>query len=57
MAWLAAGYPIHVPSVTIERKCGSGQQALEFAAQGIVAGALRRRGRGGMESMSRVPIG
>ena len=38
-AWLAAGYPVHVPSVTIERKCGSGQQALEFA----VAGHRRRR--------------
>ncbi len=38
-AWLAAGFPTSVPSVTIERKCGSGQQALEFAAQSIVAGA------------------
>jgi len=39
-AWLAAGYPTHVPSVTIERKCGSGQQALEFAAASIVVGLL-----------------
>ena len=38
-AWLAAGFPEHVPSVTIERKCGSGQQAVDFAVQGITAGA------------------
>jgi len=56
-AWLAAGYPIHVPSVTIERKCGSGQQALEFAVQGIVAGAYDVVVAGGIESMSRVPMG
>ena len=56
-AWLAAGYPVHVPSVTIERKCGSGQQALEFAVQGIVAGAYDIVVAGGIESMSRVPMG
>src|SRR5919202_3032773 len=56
-AWLAAGYPTHVPSVTIERKCGSGQQAIEFAAQGIVAGAYDVAIAGGIESMSHVPIG
>ena len=56
-AWLAAGYPTHVPSVTIERKCGSGQQALEFAVQGIVAGAYDVVVAGGIESMSRVPMG
>src|SRR4051794_37404782 len=39
MAWLAAGYPEHVPSTTIERKCGSSQQAVHFAAQGVMAGA------------------
>ena len=38
-AWLAAGYPDHVPSTTIDRKCGSSQQAVHFAAQGIMAGA------------------
>jgi len=37
-AVLAAGWPEHVPSVTIERKCGSGQQALDFAVQGVIAG-------------------
>ena len=38
MAWLAAGLPAHVPSTTIERKCGSSQQAVHFAAQGILSG-------------------
>ncbi len=56
-AWLAAGYPVHVPSVTIERKCGSGQQAIEFAAQGIRAGVYDIVIAGGVESMSRVPMG
>ena len=56
-AWLAAGFPVHVPSVTIERKCGSGQQALEFAVQSIVAGANDIVIAAGIESMSRVPMG
>jgi acetyl-CoA acyltransferase len=56
MAWLSAGYPIHVPAVTIERKCGSGQQAVEFAAQGIVAGVYDIVIAAGVESMSRVPM-
>jgi hypothetical protein len=56
-AWLAAGYPTHVPSVTIERKCGSSQQAIDFAAQGIVAGAYDIVIAAGVESMSRVPMG
>jgi acetyl-CoA acyltransferase len=56
-AWLAAGYPVHVPSVTIERKCGSGQQAVDFAHQGIVAGAYDLVIAAGIESMSRVPMG
>ncbi|MGZ4199363.1 MAG: thiolase family protein, partial [Thermoleophilia bacterium] len=56
-AWLAAGYPVHVPSVTIERKSGSGQQALEVAAQSIVAGANDIVIAAGIESMSRVPMG
>jgi acetyl-CoA acetyltransferase family protein len=57
MAWLAAGFPSHVPSVTIERKCGSGQQALEFAVQGVVAGVYDLVVAAGVESMSRVPMG
>src|SRR6476469_836094 len=56
-AWLAAGWPEHVPSVTIERKCGSGQQALDFAVQGVVAGAYDVVVAAGVESMSRVPMG
>ncbi len=56
-AWLAAGYPVHVPSVSIERKCGSGQQALEFAVQGIRSGTYDVVVAGGIESMSRVPMG
>jgi acetyl-CoA acyltransferase len=56
-ALLAAGWPTSVPSVTIERKCGSGQQAVEFAAAGIVAGLYDIAVAGGVESMSRVPMG
>ena len=56
-AWLAAGFPAHVPSVTIERKCGSSQQAVQFAAQGIAAGDVDIVIAGGVESMSRVPMG
>jgi acetyl-CoA C-acetyltransferase/acetyl-CoA acyltransferase len=56
-ALLAAGWPTHVPSVTIERKCGSGQQAVEFAAAGIVAGLYDVAVAAGVESMSRVPMG
>ncbi len=40
VAWLAAGFPDHVPATTIDRKCGSSQQAVHFAAQGIMAGAM-----------------
>ena len=56
-AVLAAGWPEHVPSVTIERKCGSGQQALDFAVQGVMAGAYDIAIAAGVESMSRVPMG
>ncbi|WP_037164092.1 thiolase family protein [Rhodococcoides fascians] len=56
-AVLSAGFPAHVPSVTVERKCGSGQQALDFAVQGVVAGAYDIAIAGGVESMSRVPMG
>jgi acetyl-CoA acetyltransferase family protein len=57
MAWLSAGFPVHVPSVTIERKCGSGQQAIEFAAQAIAVGQYDVVIAAGVESMSRVPMG
>ena len=56
-AWLSAGYPDHVPSTTIDRKCGSSQQAVHFAAQGIMAGAYDIVIACGVESMSRVPMG
>ncbi|MFF5991711.1 thiolase family protein [Prauserella flavalba] len=56
-AVLAAGFPAHVPSTTIERKCGSGQQAVDFAVQGVVAGAYDIAIAAGVESMSRVPMG
>ncbi|WP_321964863.1 thiolase family protein [Paraburkholderia sp. J7] len=57
LAWLAAGFPQHVPSTTIERKCGSSQQAIHFAAQAIMAGVNEIVVAGGVESMSRVPMG
>lgn len=57
MAWLACGYPEHVPSTTVERKCGSSQQAVHFAAQGIASGAYDIAIACGVESMSRVPMG
>lgn len=57
MAWLSAGLPVHVPSTTVERKCGSGQQAIEFAAQGIATGLHDVVIAAGVESMSRVPMG
>ena len=57
MAALAAGFPESVPGVTVDRQCGSSQQALSFAAQGVVAGAYDIVVASGVESMSRVPIG
>jgi len=57
MAWLGAGLPPHVPATTIDRKCGSSQQAVHFAAQGILAGVYDVVVAGGVESMSRVPMG
>ncbi|MFB8388264.1 thiolase family protein [Microbacterium sp. NPDC055910] len=57
MAWLAAGYPAHVPAATIDRKCGSSQQAVSFAAQAILADHADIIIAGGVESMSRVPMG
>ncbi|MFJ9314310.1 thiolase family protein [Pimelobacter simplex] len=56
-ALLAAGYPESVPGVTVDRQCGSSQQALHFAAQGVVAGAYDVAVASGVESMSRIPIG
>ena len=55
-AALAAGLPVTVPGVTIDRKCGSFQQALHFAAQGVLAGAYDMAIAGGVESMSTIPM-
>lgn len=57
VAALVAGYPIHVPGVTLDRQCGSSQQALHFAAQAIMAGDMDVVVAVGVESMSRVPMG
>jgi acetyl-CoA acetyltransferase family protein len=56
-AWLAAGLPEEVPATTIDRQCGSSQQAVQFAAQGIMAGGYDLVVAGGVESMTRVPMG
>ncbi|CAN5205901.1 thiolase family protein [soil metagenome] len=56
-ALLAAGFPEHVPGTTIDRQCGSSQQAVHFAAQGVLAGAYDVVIAGGVELMSRVPMG
>ena len=56
-AALAAGFPESVPGTTVDRQCGSGQQALHFAAQGVMAGAYDVVIAAGVESMSRVPMG
>jgi acetyl-CoA acyltransferase len=55
-AWLAARLPEHVPATTIDRRCGSAQQAIDFAAQGIMCGVYDVVIAGGLESMSRVPM-
>ena len=56
-AVLAAGYPESVPATTIDRQCGSSQQALHFGAQGVMAGAYDVVIGGGVEVMSRTPMG
>ena len=56
-AALAAGYPETVPGTTVDRQCGSAQQAVHFAAQAVMSGTMDVVIGGGIESMSRVPIG
>jgi acetyl-CoA acyltransferase len=56
-AWLAAGFPETIPSTTVDRQCGSSQQAAHFAAQGVMAGAYDLVVASGIENMSRVPMG
>lgn len=55
-AVLAAGFPESAPALSLDRKCGSGQQAVDFAAQGVIAGAHDLVIAGGIEMMSRIPM-
>lgn len=56
-AVLAAGWPEQVPGTTVDRQCGSGQQAIQFAAQAVMAGTHDVVIAGGVEAMTRVPMG
>ncbi|RFA08526.1 acetyl-CoA acetyltransferase [Subtercola boreus] len=56
LSWLAAGLPQHVPGVTIDRQCGSSQQAVHFAAQAVMSGTQDVVVAGGIQMMSVVPI-
>ena len=55
-AWLAAGLPQHVPGTTIDRQCGSAQQAVHFAAQAVMSGTMDLVVAGGVQNMSAVPM-
>jgi acetyl-CoA C-acetyltransferase len=55
-SWLAAGLPDHVPGVTIDRQCGSSQQAVHFASQAVMSGTADLIVAGGVQNMSRIPI-
>src|SRR5206468_9545380 len=55
--WLAAGLPETIPSTTVDRQCGSSQQSIHFAAQGVIAGAYDLVMASGVENMTRVPMG
>ncbi len=55
-AWLVAGMPEHVPGVTIDRQCGSSQQAVHFAAQGVMSGTQDLVVAGGSQAMNAIPI-
>ncbi|GGW93386.1 acetyl-CoA C-acetyltransferase [Streptomyces chryseus] len=55
-AWLAAGLPEEVPGVTVDRQCGSSQQAVHFAAQGVLSGTQDLVVAGGVQNMTRIPI-
>jgi acetyl-CoA C-acetyltransferase len=54
--WLAAGFPEHVPGVTIDRQCGSSQQSVHFAAQAVMSGTSDLIVAGGVQNMSQIPI-
>ncbi|HEY2058348.1 MAG TPA: acetyl-CoA C-acetyltransferase [Amycolatopsis sp.] len=55
-AWLAAGFPNHVPGVTVDRQCGSSQQAVHFAAQAVLSGTADLVLAGGVQNMTAIPI-
>src|SRR5437868_7380082 len=55
--WLVAGFPEDVPGVTIDRQCGSSQQAVHFAAQAVMSGTMDLVVAGGVQNMSTIPIG
>ena len=55
-SWVAAGLPHHVPATSVDRQCGSSQQAVHFAAQGVISGAYDLVIACGVESMTRVPM-
>ena len=54
--WLVAGLPEHVPGTTVDRQCGSSQQAVHFAAQGVMSGTQDLVVAGGVQNMSQIPI-
>lgn len=55
-SWLAAGLPEHVPGVTVDRQCGSSQQAVHFAAQAVMSGTAEAVIAAGVQNMSQIPI-
>ncbi|MGH3520889.1 MAG: acetyl-CoA C-acetyltransferase [Haloechinothrix sp.] len=55
-SWLAAGLPEHVPGVTVDRQCGSSQQAIHFAAQAVMSGTADVVVAAGVQNMSQIPI-
>lgn len=55
--WLAAGLPEHVPGVTVDRQCGSSQQAVHFAAQAVMSGTQDLVVAGGVQTMNQIPLG
>jgi acetyl-CoA C-acetyltransferase len=54
--WLVTGFPEHVPGTTVDRQCGSAQQAVHFAAQAVMSGTMDLVVAGGVQSMSQIPI-
>ncbi|WP_298450618.1 acetyl-CoA C-acetyltransferase [uncultured Marinobacter sp.] len=55
-SWLAAGLPLNVPGTTVDRQCGSSQQALHFAAQAVMSGTQDVIAVGGVQTMTQIPI-